>query len=195
MKSKPNKAKRPVFRGIADEAEGCSSGCAGQAGGFPLKSALGTSATEELFLDVMRCLCDVYSTGGAMGWEVAIRRAERVLGVDIGPMLVSRATSLLRALHAERRNSYRYLSFGCQHICDDEIALVMFLRALRKNNTMEAEIGLAAVTGGAPIAPQSHDAAMCLVGMFDLIERNKVRSASKKSVSYVNVQSANDVLH
>ncbi len=90
--------------------------CAGHALGFPLRAELGFLPIENITLDVFRCLCDVYTSGSAQPWEIAIKIAEENLGAAEGPLLVARVTALLRALRAERKLGFSYLSIGDQHV-------------------------------------------------------------------------------
>ena len=116
--------------------------CAGHALGFPLRAELGFLPIENITLDVFRCLCDVYTSGSAQPWEIAIKIAEENLGAAEGPLLVARVTALLRALRAERKLGFSYLSIGCQHVSSDELAVAGVLKAARARDESAMERGL-----------------------------------------------------
>lgn len=126
--------------------------CAGRAGGFPLRRDFGFLTVEELTLDVMRCLFDVYGTGSGQGWDVAVAHAEESLGATDGPVLVARVTSFLRALRLERRGGVKYLGFGCEHICDDELAILTLMKAKRTGDARSLNRAMLSVTNGSPAA-------------------------------------------
>lgn len=120
--------------------------CAGHKGGFPLRHKFKFHDIEDLTLDVMRCLCDVYGTGSGQGWDIALMHAEAQIGPSDGPLLVARVTSFIRALRRERRGGFKYLGFGCQHICDDELAILTLVKAMRVGDHACARRALQAVT-------------------------------------------------
>lgn len=105
--------------------------CAGRANGFPLRREFGFALVEEVTLDVFRCVCDVYVTGSAQGWDVAITTASEKLGAADGPLLVARVTAFLSALKAERMGNVSYLGFGCSHVCPDEVAILTLIKSIR----------------------------------------------------------------
>jgi hypothetical protein len=116
--------------------------CAGHALGFPMRSELAFSPIENITLDVFRAICDVYTTGSAQPWDVAVKISEDALGVDDGPLLVARVTALLRALRAERKIGFSYLSVGCQHVSPDELAVSGLLKAARGRDENGIQRGL-----------------------------------------------------
>lgn len=143
----------------------CDDVCAGRAGGFPLRRDFGFTLVEDLTLDVLRCVCDVYSTGSAQGWDVAIRTAELELGPFDGPLLVARVTSFVRALRAERHGNFKYLGFGCSHICNDELAMLTLIKATRlKDRRIRADL-IKSVVCGAGISEQTEQAVECLAAL------------------------------
>lgn len=116
--------------------------CAGHALGFPLRSDLGFSPIENVTLDVFRAICEVYTSGSAQPWEIACKIAEENLGVSDGPLLVARITAMLRALRAERKIGFSYLSIGCQHVSPDELAVAGLLKAVRSRDEHGVQRGL-----------------------------------------------------
>lgn len=125
--------------------------CAGHALGFPLRSALGFTPIENITLDVLRCICDVYATASAQAWEAAMRLAEEQLGPADGPLLVARVTALLRALHQERGIGFSYLSTGCQHVSPDELTIAALLKAARLGDRSGYQRGLALALNNAEV--------------------------------------------
>lgn len=150
----------------ASAAADCDHACAGRAAGCPLRRQFGFTRAEELTLDVIRCLCDVYASGSAQGWEVAMRTAESELGLAAGPLLVARVTSFVRALKSERRGSFKYLSFGCSHICDDELAILTLIKAKRLGDVGVQQNLMTVVVGGAPIHENTNRAADHLAALY-----------------------------
>ncbi|MBS0253027.1 MAG: hypothetical protein JSR78_18365 [Proteobacteria bacterium] len=116
--------------------------CAGHALGFPLRSELGFSPVENVTLDVFRAVCEIYTSGSAQPWEIAVKISEENLGMGDGPLLVARVTSLLRALRAERKIGFSYLSVGCQHVSPDELAVAGLLKAMRTRDEHGIQRGL-----------------------------------------------------
>ncbi|MET0639611.1 MAG: hypothetical protein ABWZ19_06310 [Hyphomicrobium sp.] len=116
--------------------------CAGHALGFPLRSELGFSPIENVTLDVFRCVCEIYTSGSAQPWEIAIKISEENLGDRDGPLMVARVTALLRALRAERKLGFSYLSVGCQHVSPDELAVAGLLKAVRSRDEHGIKRGL-----------------------------------------------------
>jgi hypothetical protein len=139
--------------------------CAGQALGFPLRSALGFSPIETVTLDVFRCVCDVYSTASAEPWEGAVRLAEQQLGAIDGPLLVARVTALLRALRQERGTGFSYLSLGCQHVSPDELTVTALIKSARVGDQLAFQHGIALALNNAPATEQTRLAVRCLADM------------------------------
>ncbi|MGH9694794.1 MAG: hypothetical protein ACRD5Z_11665, partial [Bryobacteraceae bacterium] len=117
--------------------------CAGHALGFPLRSELGFLPIENITLDVFRCVCDIYATTSAQPWEIAMRIADEQLGPTEGPLLVARVTAFLRALRAERKIGFSYLSICCQHVSPDELTVTALLKSARSNDARGIERGIA----------------------------------------------------
>lgn len=109
----------------------CAGECAGRAGGFPLMRDLGLAPVEVLTVNIFRCICDLYVSGSGEGWDVALNSAEKELGPIHGPECVARVTAFVRALRIERQGKFSYLGYGCQHICNDELALMTLIKSIR----------------------------------------------------------------
>jgi hypothetical protein len=139
--------------------------CAGHALGFPLRAELGFSPIENITLDVFRCLCDVYTSGSAQPWEIAIKIAEENLGAAEGPLLVARVTALLHALRAERKLGFSYLSIGCQHVSPDELAVAGVLKAARAGDENAMERGLTLALDNSQKSERTKFAARTLAAM------------------------------
>jgi hypothetical protein len=142
--------------------------CAGHALGFPLRAELEFLPIENLTLEIFRCLCEVYTTGSAQPWEIAMKAAEEKLGPAEGPLLVARVTALLRALRSERKVGFSYLSIGCEHVSPDELAVSGLLKAARSGNERALERGLKLLVED-PLAPaRTQFAARALASMQSL---------------------------
>lgn len=117
--------------GDSGHGNDCLDECAGRAGGFPMMSKLMLAPIEMLTVNIFRCICDIYVSGSGEGWDVALNAADKELGPIKGPEYVARVTSFVRALRAERQGKFSYLGYGCQHICNDELALMTLIKAIR----------------------------------------------------------------
>lgn len=94
-------------------------------------SELMLAPIEMLTVNIFRCICDVYVSGSGEGWDVALNAADKEFGPIKGPEYVARVTSFIRALRVERQGKFSYLGYGCQHICNDELALMTLIKAIR----------------------------------------------------------------
>lgn len=139
--------------------------CAGHALGFPLRSELGFSPIENVTLDVFRCVCEIYTSGSAQPWEIAIKISEENLGTDEGPILVARTTALLRALRAERKLGFSYLSVGCQHVSPDELAVAGLLKAVRSRDEHGIQRGLMLALDKPQVTTRTRSAARALAAL------------------------------
>ncbi|WP_082072764.1 hypothetical protein [Hyphomicrobium sp. 99] len=139
--------------------------CAGHALGFPMRAELGFLPIESITLDVFRCLCEVYTTGSAQPWEIAMKEAEEKLGTGEGPVLVARVTALLRALRSERKIGFSYLSVGCQHVSPDELAVSGLLKAARARDESALERGLKLALDGPQASVRTQFAVRALASL------------------------------
>lgn len=139
--------------------------CAGHALGFPLRSELGFLPIENITLDVFRCVCDVYATGSAQPWEIAMKISEERLGAGEGPMLVALVTALLRALRIERKLGFSYLSIGCQHVSPDELAVTGLLKSARAHDDAGMARGIALALDNAEVSARTAFAVRSLASL------------------------------
>jgi hypothetical protein len=74
-----------------------------------------------------------YEHNHVEGWDSAISHAEKRFGADDGPAIASRIAVLIRAMRAERRGGFGYLSPFCpncrQRVTDDEWQLISLMQA------------------------------------------------------------------
>lgn len=87
---------------------------------------------EREWLYLVRLQCMSYEHNHAEGWDRAISHAETKYGADDGPAIASRIAVLIRAMRAERRGGFGYLSPfcpNCRHnVTEDEWQLVMLMQ-------------------------------------------------------------------
>lgn len=159
MRNKFSKASNDNATGNAPGNATQEDVCAGHALGFPMRAELGFLPIESITLDVFRCLCEVYTSGSAQPWDIAMKEAEEKLGAGEGPVLVARVTALLRALRAERKIGFSYLSVGCQHVSPDELAVSGLLKAARTGDEGALHRGLKLALNG----PQASARTQCAV--------------------------------
>jgi hypothetical protein len=99
--------------------------------------AFDLDSMERLVLSVTRHLCASLASEAIRGWECAHDLAEAALGLSDGPTLVAHIAALLRAVRAERRRGFAYMSADCPmcslRITDEELLIVRLLRAARSN--------------------------------------------------------------
>ena len=163
-----NKISKPNNDTATANATGNATGedvCAGHALGFPMRAELGFLPIEGITLDVFRCLCEVYTSGSAQPWDIAIREAEEKLGAGEGPVLVARVTALLRALRAERKIGFSYLSVGCQHVSPDELAVSGLLKAARAGDEIALHRGLKLALNGEQASARTQSAVRALASL------------------------------
>ena len=96
---------------------------------LPLVSALDLTPVEHLLLDILRMLCTGLEHDRLAYWMNAFEAAEERFGAIDGPLIVSAAISLLRALRAERACGFGYMSNECPHISEDEQDVMKLIRA------------------------------------------------------------------
>lgn len=101
---------------------------------LPKLSSLGLSAIELLTLRILRTICLGCEQDQLSYWDNAFDFAERQIGEIDGPPLVARCISLLRAIRANRPGAFCYMSVGCEHISEDEQALLAVIRAETNND-------------------------------------------------------------
>ncbi|SFV37476.1 hypothetical protein [Hyphomicrobium facile] len=182
-----NKSPKPNDGKAGDGKTGGEDTCAGHALGFPLRAELDFLPIENVTLDIFRCLCEVYTTGSAQPWEIAMKEAEAKLGPAEGPLLVARVTALLRALRSERKVGFSYLSIGCQHVSPDELSVSGLLKAARSGNESALDRGLKLLVEDPQAPARTQFAARALASMqsqhiaSDANVRDESRASQKKT--------------
>lgn len=157
-----DKLAKSKARAYGHEHSNDANTCAGRANGFPLRRDFGFAAVEDLTIDIFRCMCDVYVTGSAQGFDVALSTASEKLGAADGPLLVARVTAFLRALKAERMGNMSYLGFGCSHVCPDEVAILTLIKSIRLNDANVCDTVLQLVLLDGQVTEQTTSAARLL---------------------------------
>lgn len=98
---------------------------------------------EREWLHLVRLQCMSYEHNQAEGWDRAMSHAEARYGADDGPAIVSRITVLIRAMRAERRGGFGYLSPFCpncrRNVTDDEWELLTLMQAGFRGNPNDIE--------------------------------------------------------
>lgn len=88
---------------------------------------------EREWLLLIRLNCMSYEHNRAEGCDRAISHAEMRYGADNGPLIASRITGIIRAMRAERKGGFGYLSPQCPScrlkVTEDEWLLVLLLQA------------------------------------------------------------------
>lgn len=95
--------------------------------------AAGLGEMEREWLHLVRLHCMSYEHNHAEGWDRAISHAEVSYGADQGPGIASRVAVLIRAMRAERRGGFGYLSPYCPNcrlrVTEDEWQLITLMQA------------------------------------------------------------------
>jgi hypothetical protein len=161
----------PVTGTVTSLNDRCSGTCAGHERGFPRRAQFGFTKVEDVTIDVLRGLCDVYATGSGEGWDAAHRLCEAEFGLVNGPLLVARVTTVIRALRSERHGNLSYLGFGCQHICPDELAILTLIKSERLDEVSVRDGVIAIVVRNGPARRLTLAATRALADLHrDLVE-------------------------
>jgi hypothetical protein len=132
-------------------SEQCAGDCAGERAGLPLRASYGLTPVEDIALDLVRLLLSAQVTGEARYWFAAMDYAEVNLGSLPASTLCVHVTALVRTVRRDRQVPFSFLSFGCRHICDDEVALVSLLQAMQLGCQADLDDALDHVTQGGPV--------------------------------------------
>ncbi len=93
----------------------------------------GLGEMEREWLHLLRLHCLSFEHNRVDGWDRAIDHAEARYGADDGPEIASRIAVLVRAMRAERRGGFGYLSPFCpncrRNVTDDECQLLTLMQA------------------------------------------------------------------
>jgi hypothetical protein len=96
-------------------------------------SDTGLGEMERAWLLLVRLCCMSYEHNHVEGWDSALSHAEARFGAEDGPGIASRIAVLIRAMRAERRGGFGYLSPHCpscrKRITDDEWLLIQLMQA------------------------------------------------------------------
>jgi len=96
-------------------------------------SNTGLGDLEQAWLMLVRLCCMSYEHNRVEGWDSALSLAEERFGADDGPAIASRVAALIRAMRAERRGGFGYLSPHCPSCCKritgDERLLIQLMQA------------------------------------------------------------------
>jgi hypothetical protein len=99
------------------------------------------------WLHLVRLQCMSYEHNQAEGWDRALTHAEARFGADDGPAIVSRIAVLIRAMRAERRGGFGYLSPFCpncrRNVTDDERDLITLMQAGYRGAPHDIELAAA----------------------------------------------------
>jgi hypothetical protein len=104
---------------------------------------------EREWLHLLRLHCISFEHNRADGLDRAIDHAEARYGADDGPAIASRIAVLIRAMRAERRGGFGYLSPFCpncrRNVTDDECQLLTLMQAGYRGVPHEIEEAAAGV--------------------------------------------------
>lgn len=129
----------------ADDASGDDATCAGC--NAPHRSQFDFSPFEHRVLDFVRLILDMHRNQSASAWITALDLAERADGPFDGPYVIARVTTLTRALLAERRRPYAYMTAGCMHLSSDEIDLMRVVKLARTGGFSEFKAAAQTLAG------------------------------------------------
>lgn len=129
----------------------CSDDCAGARAGLPLRARYGLNFVEETALDLVRLMFSAQVTGEARYWFAAMEHAEMQLGSLPAAALSVHVTALMRTVRRDRQVPFSFLSFGCRHICDDEVALINLLQTMELGDSADIDDALEHVAQGGPM--------------------------------------------
>ena len=166
--SKPRGSKaRPIHN------PDCSDECAGARAGFPLRSALGLTAIEDITLDMVRLILSSHVSGESRFWDTAMDFAEVNLGALPGTTLLVHVAAVVRMVRRERQVPFSFLSFGCRHVSDDEAALIGLLQAVQMGTQDDVNDTLEQLAQGGPVQGM-RSAAVILAERMRVIEASVV---------------------
>ncbi len=95
------------------------------------RETMGLTPLEDLILDVSRLIFDIHGNGNGAAWLTAIDLTEQAAGPGTGPLLLARATAFVRAMLAERQGCFQFLTAGCRHMTQHEVAMLEVLKSAR----------------------------------------------------------------
>lgn len=116
--------------------------CAAARAGLPRRQDYGLNLNEDVCLNVVRDLLSMFVTGDARHWDRAMDFCEVHLGESSATQMVAQVSRFVRALRIERTCAFSFLSFGCQHITQDELALISTLQTLQVGSSHDIKDAL-----------------------------------------------------
>lgn len=121
---------------------------------LPTLAQVGLGQVEIDWLQLMRLICSSYDRDEVRGFDAAISLAEHRYGSEHGPTVAARVAALIRALRAERRLSFNYMSPSCAScsakVTEDELHLITLMRAGRMGDAAALENAVTEVAGHSP---------------------------------------------
>lgn len=138
-------------RTVQTSPPACSDDCAGARAGLPLRARYGLTPVEDIALDLVRLMFSAQVTGDARYWFAAMEHAEMQLGSLPGATLSVHVTALMRTVRRDRQVPFSFLSYGCRHICDDEVALVSLWQTMQLGHQADVDDALEHVAQGGPV--------------------------------------------
>lgn len=136
---------------VHETSKHCAHDCAGERAGLPLRASYGLAPIEEIGLDLVRLMFSAQVTGEARYWFAAMDHAETHLGSLPGATLCVHVTALMRTVRRDRQVPFSFLSFGCRHICEDEVAILSLLQAIQLGTQADVDDALEHLAQGGPV--------------------------------------------
>lgn len=137
--------------------------CAAHRAGLPKRSNYELTLPEEVTLEAVRLLLSTYVTADARYWDGAVEFTEVNLGETDGLNILVHVTRFVRALQRDRQGPFNFLTFGCQHISHDELAMISALQAARMGPASEFADAIQHLAL-APTCPRLERSVMALSG-------------------------------
>ncbi|MGQ0456988.1 MAG: hypothetical protein ACT4OU_07990 [Hyphomicrobium sp.] len=141
---------------------------------LPHRKTLGYTNFEQRALDLSRLIFDMHRNAAPPSWMAAMNLAESAEGPFEGPYVVSRVTTLIRALLVERNRPLSYMSAGSMYVSSDEADLMRVIRLARTGPF--AELKSAAQT----LAGRDH-VCRILAAATALVQPDGMRQAAAQS--------------
>lgn len=134
-----------------ETSEQCAHDCAGERAGLPLRASYGLAPIEDMTIDLVRLMFSAQVTGEARYWFAAMDHSGTHLGSLPGATLCVHVTALMRTVRRDRQVPFSFLSFGCRHICEDEVAIVSLLQAVQLGTQVDVDDALEHLAQGGPV--------------------------------------------
>ena len=151
MGSKHGSTRGRLASPAGSDSQQCAGDCAGGRAGLPLRASYALTTVEDIALDLVRLLLSAQVTGEARYWFAAMDYAEVNLGSLPASTLCVHVTALVRTVRRDRQVPLSFLSFGCRHICEDELGLMSLIQAMQLGCQADVDDALEHVTQGGPV--------------------------------------------